>query len=77
MDSRVPMLVLAFAFIQQVNSRLHVSSLYYLQIMLVRTTLYILLRTSLNFKLEAIFSLIHMITKLLLIREQVFLLTTN
>lgn len=70
-------LVLALVFIQQVNSCLLVSSPYYLQIKLVRTALYILLRPSLNFKLEAIFSLIRMITKLLLIREQVFLLTMN
>lgn len=58
------MLVLELAYVQGVSSCLHVSSLYYLQMKLVRTALYILLRPSLNFKLEAVFSLIHMITKI-------------
>lgn len=67
----------ACAGVHPAGKRLQVSSPYYLQIKLVRTALYMLLRPSLNFKLEAIFSLIRMITKLLLIREQVFLLTMN
>lgn len=59
----VPMLVLEPAYRQDVSSCLHVTSPRYLQMNLVRTALYILLRPSLNFKLEDIFSLIHMITK--------------
>lgn len=46
------MLVLESAYIHDVSSCLHVPSPYYLQMKLVRTALSILLRPSLNFKLE-------------------------